>query len=129
MKTEFEELWSKINYTMNYDRHEIKLWYLDKMKLNKFFIPEIHNKEGRGFWVAKMNEKGYNDTVYIPENNILVVTYFDKIIFDRRYSYTGKHNTDLPPEYDLYIPDECGDKHCKDMTCDWHYGKPIIGRQ
>jgi len=128
MKTKFEELYSKIKHTDIYQRENLKFWYLGDMKLEIFYFIELEEKQGRDYYIGKMNDRGYYESTLIPENNILVVTYNNDIIFDRRYSYQGKHNTDLPPEYDFYIPDECGRGNCRDMSCEWHYGVPQIRR-
>lgn len=98
VKTKFEDLWSEINYTDRYDKERIMLWYLNNGRLKELFVIEVEEKDpdSKSFWINTINDEiGEFERILVPIRNILVITYGNIIILDRRGSYQGNANTEL----------------------------------
>ena len=95
MKTAFEELFSLIMFTDKYDGSLITFWYLGDHKLQPLFVVDIIEKVNKGFNINSYKDGEY-ELIWIPIQNIYVVTYNNTYLLDRRAGYQGKHNMDLP---------------------------------
>lgn len=98
MKTKFEELYSKILYTDEYEKDKVIFWFLNKDELKDIFLDDIMEVQEGMFLINKA--KYYTDKVFepvlIPFYRIYLVTYRDQILLDRRSSYKGKVELELP---------------------------------
>lgn len=98
MKTQFEELYSEILYTQNFDHNKIIFWYLGETGLKTLQLNDIEEKDESLFVIADYSN-GIYSRKYIPIYRIYVVSYGPKLLMDRRIGYKGTKNMDLPSSY------------------------------
>lgn len=101
MKTEFEELYSEIVHTDHFDKEKIRFWFVNKYGLAPFTLDNIIDRVDGMFQIFRYEMVNGNEQYRereIPPHTIRVITLDKEIIFDRRYSYQGEKNLELPWE-------------------------------
>ncbi len=101
MKTQLEELWSKIVHSDAYLVSEnIIFWYLGDLKLNELFLDDVIEKIDGGFTINSEKNKDF-EPIWIPNHKVYVVTYGNEVLMDRRNDTNRAMNIGA----DFTIPD------------------------